>query len=61
LEIRPWARGCDAGLADLGIQAEIADELARIVETPNVADGGDEGRGRHQAAAGDRDQPLDRR
>jgi hypothetical protein len=43
----------------LGFQPEVADELARIMEAPDLADGGDERRGGHQAHAGDGHQPLD--
>src|SRR3954463_7410807 len=37
-------RGADARLADLGVQAEVADELARLGEAADAADGGDERR-----------------
>ena len=50
-----------AGLADLGVKAEVADQLARLVKASDVADGGDERRRRHQAHAGHRHQALDRR
>ena len=53
-------RRADARLADLGVQAEVADQLARLVEAADVADGGDERRRGHQAHPGHGHQSLDR-
>ena len=50
-----------AGLADLGIQAEVGGQLAAICEAADVADGGHEGRRDDDVDAGDGHQPLDLR
>src|SRR5918997_2542703 len=46
-------RRAGARLADLGVKAEVADQLARIGKPAYVADGGDERRRGHQAHSGD--------
>jgi hypothetical protein len=51
--------GPGAGLADLGIEAEIGGQLAPIGEAADVADGGHERRRDDHVDAGDGHQPLD--
>jgi hypothetical protein len=46
-----------SGLAHLGIEAEVGDELARVPEAPDVPHAGHEGRGRVQVHPGHRHQP----
>jgi hypothetical protein len=60
LENPAVTRGADPRLADLGVKAEVADQLARVVKAANVADRGDERRRRHQTHPGHGHQALDR-
>ena len=52
------ARGLLAGLADLGVEPEVGDELARIPEPADVADAGHERRSRVQVDPGHGHQPA---
>jgi hypothetical protein len=52
------ARGLLAGLADLGVEPKVGDELARISEPADVADAGHERRGRVQVDPGHGHQPA---
>jgi hypothetical protein len=52
-------RGTGPGLAHPGIEAEVADELARALEAADVADRGEEARGDDHVDAGHAHQPPD--
>ena len=53
--------GPQARLAHPRVQAKVADELARALEPPDIADRGHDAGGDGQVDACDRDQTLDRR
>ena len=53
----PWVAGPGPGLADLRVKAEVADELARVLETVDVADRREERRGDDHVHAGHAHQP----